>query len=155
MRKPALKQALKYIVPEYKLILIKERKKVPYKIKSPDMMAPLVEPMRHLPEEQFVCFHLNAQMEVIGFQIISHGTVTESLVHPREVFKGAILCNSHSILVAHNHPSNSIKPSEEDWKITETLISAGKMLGIPLIDHLIVTTHDDIVSLRELDPSIF
>lgn len=104
--------------------------------------------MRLYSEEHFVAFHLDAKNNVTGFQLVSHGTISASLVHPREVFKTAIISNSHSLIVAHNHPAGSIDPSREDLETTETLIEAGKLLGVPLLDHVIVTA-SDLRSLRE------
>jgi len=154
MRKQALKQKLKYIVPEYKLVLVKERSKLLQTIMAPEDLEPLLEPMKHLPEEHFVAFHLDTGNRVIGAHVVSHGTISSSLVHPREVFKAAMLSNAFAIIVAHNHPSDSPKPSLDDWKTTEQLVSAGKLLGVPVIDHILVTGNR-IISLREERPSVF
>jgi DNA repair protein RadC len=76
------------------------------------------------------------------------------LVHPREVFKAALLANSHSLIVAHNHPAGSLTPSLEDIETTEVLIKAGKLLGVPVADHIIVSSNG-IQSLRELRPGLW
>ncbi|MBZ0188604.1 MAG: hypothetical protein K8F91_20330 [Candidatus Obscuribacterales bacterium] len=102
----------------------------------------------HNSEEHFVAYHLDSKNNVTGFQIVSHGTISASLVHPREVFKAALLSNSHALIVAHNHPGGSITPSREDLETTETLIKAGELMGVPLLDHVIVTA-GDLCSLRE------
>lgn len=80
--------------------------------------------------------------------------ITQSLVHPREVFKCAILSNSHSIIIAHNHPGGSLTPSDEDIAITRQLIQAGKLLGIEVLDHLIVS-FNGIRSIREYYPEVW
>lgn len=148
MNTRALKKHLRYIVPELKLALIKEPGKKPVSVSCPEDIEKFIEPMRLYSEEHFVAFHLDAKNNVTGFQLVSHGTISASLVHPREVFKAAIISNSHSLIVAHNHPAGSIDPSREDLETTETLIEAGKLLGVPLLDHVIVTA-SDLRSLRE------
>jgi DNA repair protein RadC len=87
--------------------------------------------------ERFIVFWLNAQNKVIGFEVITEGTLNSSLCHPREVFRGAIVSTAASILVAHNHPSGSTEPSCEDIEITKQLVESGKIIGIPLHDHII------------------
>lgn len=139
---------MRYIVPEIRLALIKESGEKPFPLYSPDDLEKYVEPLKHYSEEHFVSFHLDAKNQVIGYHIVSHGTLSASLVHPREVFKAALLSNSHSIIVAHNHPAGSLTPSNEDIKTTETLITAGKVLGVNVIDHIIVSSNG-ICSLRE------
>ena len=105
MNSRSLKKHLKYIVPEMRLALIKEPGVKPQAVLGPDDLERFVEPLKHYAEEHFVSFHLNAKNEVVGFQIVSRGTVSASLVHPREVFKAALLANSYALIVAHNHPS--------------------------------------------------
>ena len=90
------------------------------------------------PEEHFLEIFINTKGKAIGYIVISKGTIKESLVHPREVFKAAVLANAYAIIIAHNHPSGEIIPSEEDKKITQRLKEAGDILGIPVIDHIIV-----------------
>lgn len=89
-------------------------------------------------QEVFVAILLNAQRHVIGYTEVSRGTLDASLVHPREVFRVAILQNASSIIVAHNHPSGIPAPSREDIQVTKCLAKAGKILGIPLLDSLII-----------------
>ena len=81
---------------------------------------------------------LDARHKVIGLNTVSIGTVSASLVHPREVFKPAILANASAVILAHNHPSGELDPSEHDLELTRRLIEAGKLLGIELMDHLIL-----------------
>jgi DNA repair protein RadC len=88
--------------------------------------------------EQFVVLFPDSRSAVIGINTVSIGTLTESLVHAREVFKGAILANAASIIVAHNHPSGEARPSEADITVTSKLKEAGRILGIPVEDHVII-----------------
>jgi DNA repair protein RadC len=143
-----LKQHLKYIVPEVRLALIKEPGRKPVPITTPGDLGRLIEPLKHYAEEHFVAFHLDCKFNVTGHQIVSRGTVSASLVHPREVFKAAILANAFAIIVAHNHPAGSLNPSREDIETTEKLIAVGELLGIKLIDHVIVSSNG-LNSMRE------
>jgi len=81
---------------------------------------------------------LNQKNRVIGIHTVSMGSLTASVVHPREVFKVAILANCASILLAHNHPSGDCQPSKEDRAITTRLVEAGRLLGISVLDHVII-----------------
>lgn len=154
MNSRTLKKHLKYIVPEMRLALIKEPGVKPQAITGPDDLDRFVEPLKHYDTEHFVSFHLDAKNQVIGYQIVSRGTLTASLVHPREVFKAAILANSNALIVAHNHPAGSLTPSPEDIEVTETLIKAGDLLGVKVIDHIIVSSNGT-QSLRESHPRLW
>lgn len=90
-------------------------------------------------DEYFYLICLSADGSVAGIHEISHGCLDASVVHPREVFKRALLNNAAKIIVAHNHPSDNLKPSKVDIETTKRLIEAGRLLGIPLVDHIIVT----------------
>jgi len=101
--------------------------------------------------EHFVVMALDVHMRPIGWTVAHIGTLTMSVVHPREVFKFAISRNAHAIIVAHNHPSSGdIRPSQEDLAITDRLQKAGDILGIKVLDHLIISP-DGGVSLKELN----
>jgi len=106
--------------------------------------------IRTKQKEYFVVLYLNARKQLIRKETISIGTLTETLVHPREVFKPAIGCLASSIILAHNHPDNSIDISEADRKITEKLIQSGVILDIEVIDHIIVT-NNNYISFKEQD----
>jgi DNA repair protein RadC len=95
--------------------------------------------IRSSKKEHFVVFYLNARNQEIEREIISVGTVNASIVHPREVFEGAIKNNATSIILAHNHPSGDTEPSQDDIEITKKLVHAGKILDIRIVDHVIVT----------------
>ncbi len=88
--------------------------------------------------ENFLVISLDTKNHINGINVISTGTLNSSLVHPREVFKMAILNNSNSIIIAHNHPSGDTEPSNEDIKVTDRLVECGKILGIEVLDHIIV-----------------
>ncbi|MFA7340600.1 MAG: JAB domain-containing protein [Candidatus Obscuribacterales bacterium] len=143
-----LKNHLKYIVPQMKLALIRESGPEPIVITSADSIGQFVEPLRHSSEEYFIAFHLDCKLRVTGFHEVSHGTLSASLVHSREVFKAALLNNSHAIIVAHNHPSGIEDASKEDIETTKRLIAGGELLGVQVIDHVIVTA-SSLYSLRE------
>jgi DNA repair protein RadC len=93
---------------------------------------------RMLLREHFVVFHLDTQNVVKKKEVIAIGTLNACLVHPREVFREAIAMSSASIIVSHNHPSGSLEPSDEDLQITRRLKSAGEIIGIQVLDHVIV-----------------
>lgn len=94
---------------------------------------------RESKKEHFVAFYLDTQNRLIERQIISIGTLNSSMVHPREVFEPAIKLSAASIIVVHNHPSNILEPSTEDKEITKRLVSSGKILGVKIIEHIIVS----------------
>jgi len=92
-------------------------------------------------KERFVVVWLNSCNKVSGFEIVTEGLLNSSLVHPREVFRGAIVATAASIIIAHNHPSGNAVPSQEDIAITKQLVESSKILGIPLHDHVIITNN--------------
>jgi DNA repair protein RadC len=98
-----------------------------------------MEDIRGSKKEHFVVFYLDSRNQEIQREIISVGTLNESIVHPREVFESAIKNNAASIIIAHNHPSGDLDPSEADIEITKKLIHAGKILDIRIVDHIIVS----------------
>jgi DNA repair protein RadC len=89
-------------------------------------------------QEYFYCLYLNQQKKLIDKKLLFKGTLNKSLVHPREIFKGAYLSSAAYIICIHNHPSGNVIPSNEDIIITENLVKIGKMQGIPVIDHIII-----------------
>jgi len=98
--------------------------------------------------ERFLSIFLDVKNAVIGLEEVSVGTLSCSLIHPREVFKAAILSNPVGIILAHNHPSGDPEPSKEDIEITKRLVKASKIMGIEILDHIIIG-HDDYRSLKE------
>lgn len=119
------------------------------KITSPADVAEIFIPLlRDEIKEKFIVVCLNSANKIIKFEVVSVGTLNSSLVHPREVFKVAIESDSANIILVHNHPSGNKEPSNEDIKITKTLIEAGKILDILVFDHLIIGS-DSYTSLVE------
>lgn len=104
---------------------------------------------QRLDQEEFLIAALDTKNRVRRVIRITRGTLDSSLVHPREVFRPAIALCAASILLIHNHPSGETTPSREDHVVTDRLTEAGKLLGIQVLDHLIVT-EDDAISLREV-----
>lgn len=91
-----------------------------------------------MPEEHFFIITLNTKGNIIGYSEISKGSLSSAEAHPREVFKTAIIQNAASIICFHNHPSGDPTPSKDDIQVTKRLDQAGKILGIPLLDHIII-----------------
>jgi DNA repair protein RadC len=124
------------------------RGKAPKAIRGPDDVVAIVgRRLRKEKREHFLVLLLNARHEVIGRETVSIGSLNASIVHPREVFKPAILESAASILLVHNHPSGDAEPSEEDLAITKRLVEAGELLGIQVLDHVILASRG-VVSLR-------
>jgi DNA repair protein RadC len=99
--------------------------------------------------EVFFVMCLNTKNHVVAVHRCHVGALNASIVHPREVLKTAILNNSASIIVAHQHPSQDTRPSREDIEVTQRLVEAGKILGIEVLDHLIVNEKANFTSLKE------
>ena len=119
--------------------MVKSGYTVSEKMDSPRKIAELfMEELRHSREEYFVVVFLDAKCRMIGNRKISIGSLTASIVHPREVYKWAIQKSAHSIVVLHNHPSGDPSPSQEDLQITRRLKEVGTLIGIPLLDHIII-----------------
>lgn len=108
-------------------------------IRSPhDAAGLLMEELRYLNKEHFICLFLNTKNHVIGQETISVGTLNATIVHPREVFRPAIARSCASVICAHNHPSGDPTPSTEDLELTSRLVEAGEIVGIEVLDHLII-----------------
>ena len=105
--------------------------------------------MDKLDRESLVIIAVDAKCRPTHISIISMGSLTASIVHPREVFKVAIMSNAHSIIAVHNHPSGNAEPSSEDYQITKRLKEVGLIMGIPLIDHIVIGECENYVSLKE------
>lgn len=132
-------------VMRYKCILVKEESHL-YNIQrklNSDLAiyhyAKEVFKLEQAAEEHFIAIYLDAKMCAIGYQEIAVGSLTAAIVHPREVYKGAILANAYALIVLHNHPSSgNSEPSENDIEITRRLKEAGEILGIKLLEHIII-----------------
>ncbi|MEJ7595912.1 MAG: JAB domain-containing protein, partial [Planctomycetaceae bacterium] len=113
---------------------------VMFKITGPTDVANFVRSiLTDNSREHFVALYLNASHQVAAYSIVSIGSANSAPVAPREVFQRAVLTGAISIVVAHNHPSDSTEPSTEDRAVTKRLRDAGQLLGIKVLDHLIVT----------------
>lgn len=106
-------------------------------IKQASDIIPLVSHLVSRLQEHFICITLNGAHEVIASRVLTIGLVNSSQIHPREVFSDAITDRASCIIAAHNHPSGSLIASEEDKVVTKKLKSAGEIIGIPLLDHII------------------
>lgn len=110
------------------------------KITSPKDVADIFLPLlRDELKERFIVVCLNSANKIIKHETISIGNLNSSVVHPREIYKVAIDCSSASIILIHNHPSGNPEPSNEDISITKKVVEAGKILDIPVFDHIILT----------------
>lgn len=119
--------------------LAKARYRPTAQISSPSMVANyFMEILRHYKEEHFIVALLDAKCKLLAYENISKGSLTASIVHPREVYKIAIARSAYSIIVVHNHPSGDPTPSKEDIGITKRLKEAGEIIGIPLLDHIVI-----------------
>ena len=108
-------------------------------IDSPEKAVELLADIRDKKQEYFVCLTLDGANRLIAKRVVTIGTLTASLVHPREVFADVIADRAASIIVAHNHPSGSLEASQADREVTNRLRQAGELLGINLVDHIIIT----------------
>ena len=90
----------------------------------------------------FIVYILIKRRNLIDYKLLFMGTLNMSIIHPREIFKEAYLLSSSSIICLHNHPSGSVAPSEEDFNVTRNLIDAGKLLGIEVVDHIIISNNE-------------
>ena len=103
-----------------------------------DAYEMIKEQLEGLDREQFIIACLNTKNEPTNISVVSVGSLNKAIVHPREVFKTAILSNAASIMAFHNHPSGETTPSQQDIQLTHRLYEAGELLGIKLLDHLII-----------------
>jgi DNA repair protein RadC len=131
-----------YAVPRYRVTLVRDGRATTHatpvltSVGAADLLRPL---FAHLDREQFLVCGLDAKHCIIGVNVVSVGSLTLSIVHPREVFKPLILMNAAAWICAHNHPSGDITPSPEDRVLTSRLRQGAELLGIGLLDHLILT----------------
>ena len=115
----------------------------------PSTVSRLLQPLfESLDREHFVVLALDARNRPIGCNTVSIGTLSASLVHPREVFKFAILANAAAVILAHNHPSGEVSPSKDDIDLTRRLVQVGEVVGIEVLDH-VVLGGQDFCSLKE------
>lgn len=132
--------------PQYPLIRLVETELIGHVAEDTVMLAGPADVPREIARligmrdrEYCAVVHLNARHQAVSVEVVSVGTTNSSLVHPREVFKAAILANATAIICAHNHPSGDVEPSQDDLALQRRLVMAGEVLGIPLLDFLIVS----------------
>ncbi len=118
------------------------------KITSPRDALPFLEDIRKKKQEHFVVLSLDGGKGVMSRRVVSVGTLERSIVHPREVFSEVVAERGASVILSHNHPSGDKTPSRNDLEVTKRLVEAGKILGIEVLDHIIVT-EDDYFSFKE------
>jgi len=141
-----------YRIPIYQVKLVRdgsqkaERKKVSQPAVAAEVLWQFLE---GADREHFVVVLLDTQNQIIGIHTVTVGTLDASLVHPREIFKAAILANAAAILLAHNHPSGDPTPSAEDRSVTRLLVDAGVALGIEVLDHVVLGDSPRYCSFRE------
>jgi len=123
-----------------RVMLVREgRKRLQVEVSNPQTAYLFLKPKAHrLDREHFWRIDLDARHHIISYEVVSIGTLTASLVHPREVFTGALLNKAAGIIVAHNHPTGETEPSREDRETTRRLVQAGELLGVPVLDHLVL-----------------
>lgn len=108
-------------------------------VKKAKDILPLILHIADKKQEHFLCISLNGANEVIGNRVVTVGLLNSRQVHPREVFADVISDRAAAVILAHNHPSGVLKPSPDDIAITEQMVEAGKILGISVLDHIIIT----------------
>lgn len=111
----------------------------PVEVRTPRQASYYFRDMGLNGKEQLRGIYLGSRHQVVHDEIISIGSLTSNIVHPREVFQPAVERGAVAVIIAHNHPSGSLEPSQADIEVTRQLIAAGKILGIDLLDHLIIT----------------
>ena len=125
-------------------------------IRRPDQVVDFMSRVvRDDAREHFLALYLDGRHRPIAHQVVSVGTASASLVHPREVFQPAILVGACAAIVGHNHPSGDPTPSPEDREVTRRLAQAGALLGVPLLDSVVWTREGAHASIRELDAALF
>lgn len=130
-----------YRIPSLKLMIVREGA-TPAETRrisvSGDVHALMSGYYRGHDREEFAVLLLDANNSIVGIHTVSIGSLTMSIVHPREVFKAAIISNAAGIILSHNHPAGDPTPSREDRELTYRLAQAGTLLGIRVLDHIIV-----------------
>jgi DNA repair protein RadC len=121
----------------------------PLAINKPEVVFHLAQDISSKKQEYLLGLYLDGRHHLLAKETISIGTLTSSLLHPREVFAPALKLRAASVIIVHNHPSGEVYPSNEDISATDKLVEAGEILDIPLLDHVIVSAQKWI-SLREL-----
>lgn len=117
-------------------------------ISAPSDILPFISDIKDQRREHFKTLFLNARNQVTYHEITSIGSLSSAIVHPREVFRTAVEHSAASVILAHNHPSGDVSPSQDDINLTQRLVQAGEIMGIDVLDHIVVG-RDDFISLKE------
>ena len=131
------------------VMLRKDRKRPTHVVSSPEAAAQYVRDMEEFDREVGVILHLDTKNNIMGKEVVSTGSLNAAIIHPREVFKGAILNNSAGIIFVHNHPSGDPTPSQNDVDITRRLRDTGHTTGIELMDSVVIGQDGRYYSMRE------
>lgn len=121
-------------------------------MRTADEACHLLRHARNADRESFYVLAVDNQNQVQGVEEVARGSLGDVAVHPREVFKVATLLNAAAVVVAHNHPSGAAAPSQPDIEMTKRLVAAGKLLGIPVLDHLVIG-RTSCSSIADVDPT--
>lgn len=117
-------------------------------IDDPEKVIPLVSEYAFARQEHLICITLDGAYRIIAKRLVTVGTLSNTLIHPREIFADAIVDRAAAIILVHNHPSGICEPSEDDLNVTKTIREAGNILGIEVWDHLIITKQNGWYSMR-------
>jgi DNA repair protein RadC len=132
----------KQIKAVYETLIIKEDiaayLKTGTRFTAPQQVADTFQFLMKETKEMFITLHLDGKNRIICMDLVSIGSLNQSIVHPREVFKTALLSNAAAVLLIHQHPTGDPSPSSEDIAITRRLKEAGDLLGIKVLDHIII-----------------
>lgn len=123
-------------------------------ITNPRQLVPRLAFLKQKTQEHMVCITLNGANQIISVHVLTVGLVNQTQIHPREAFALALEERAVSVVFAHNHPSGSLSPSPEDIAVTRRLVECGRLLEIPVLDHLIVTG-EGWLSMKGTDPALF
>ncbi len=145
-----------HMIQEVAIRYVGARRRVPEKITSPAQAAAYFRRRIHNDaREHFVAIYLDGRHRAIADAVVSIGTATASLVHPREVFQPAIAVGACALLIGHNHPSGDPTPSSEDLDVTRRLAEAGRLLGVTLLDHIVWSRDGGFRAIREIHAELF
>ncbi len=147
-------ESIPYTIPVYKLQLVHEGTATTTVVTCPAELAFQLKEMATADREHMVVIFLDTKNRPIGRQVVSIGTLNATLVHPREVFKTAVLSNANAVILSHNHPSGSLTPSRDEDEVTRKIARAGVLLDIRLLDHVIVAPDGGYYSYKDNRPDL-
>lgn len=125
------------------LMMIKETPGGNHSITQPEVVVDICSDMHNMAQESMQILTLNTKNKLIDRHLITLGLMDQSLTHPREIFRPAIIDNAMSIILIHNHPSGDTTPSSDDLRVTRQMLEAGNILGIKILDHIIIGRKPD------------